>query len=52
MINDIVKELRELAQKYMKIARESGETDVSRALQDLGIDLAAKALALEEKFDR
>jgi len=52
MINGIVSELRDLAQKCMKLARETGDSDISRALQDLGIDLAAKALALEEKFDR
>ena len=52
MVNDIVNELRAIALKCMKIARECRDGELSRALQDLGIELAAKASVLEENFDR
>jgi hypothetical protein len=52
MVGGLVKDLRTLAQHCERLARETRNEDLSRALQELGIELADKARALETKFDR
>jgi hypothetical protein len=52
MVGGIIKDLRALAQHCLRLARESEDEEISRALQELGIDLAEKALALEKKFEQ
>jgi hypothetical protein len=52
MVGGIIKDLRALAQHCLRLARESKDEEISRALQELGIDLAEKALALEKKFEQ
>jgi hypothetical protein len=51
MIKDIAAELRAVAERCSIFARECKRYDLSRALQELGIDLMAKASELERKFD-
>jgi hypothetical protein len=51
MIKSIADELRAVAERCSRFARECKRYDLSRALQELGIDLMAKASELERKFD-
>jgi hypothetical protein len=51
MIKSIAEELRTVAERCSRFARECKRYDLSRALQELGIDLMAKASELERKFD-
>jgi hypothetical protein len=51
MVGGIIKDLRTLAQHCMRLARESKDQEISRALQELGIELAQKALELEKRFE-
>jgi hypothetical protein len=51
MIKSIAGELRAVAERCSRFARECKRYDLSRALQELGIDLMAKASELERKFD-
>jgi hypothetical protein len=52
MIKDIIENLRAIAQKSSTCARDCTHGDLSRALQELSVDLTAKARELEEKFDQ
>jgi hypothetical protein len=51
MVGGLVKDLRMLAQHCLRLARETRDDELSRALQELGIELAEKAQELEKKFD-
>jgi hypothetical protein len=51
LIKDIVKQLRDLAQECTWQSRHTRQGSLSRALQELGVLLATKALELERRFD-
>jgi hypothetical protein len=50
MIRDIIEDLRQLAQKCTSSARDCQTYPLSVILEELGIDLMAKARELEQKF--
>jgi len=52
MIKDIIKDLRELAQKCTGFARNCQTCSLSNVLEELGTDLMVKAQELEQKFDQ
>jgi hypothetical protein len=52
MIKNITDELRVLAQRSARLACECSNLELSRALEELAIDLMAKASELERRFDR
>lgn len=51
MINNIVRELRAVAEQCSGFARDCKRYDLSRMLQELSIELMAKASELERRFD-
>jgi hypothetical protein len=51
MIKSIVDDLRAVAERCSTFARDSRRYELSRALQELSIDLMAKASELERKFE-
>ena len=50
MIKSIVEDLRSAAEKCTRLARDCRRYELSRALQELGIELMTKAAELEKKF--
>ena len=52
MIKIIAEDLLNLAQRCTTLARESSDGRLSRALQELAIDLAEKASELQQFFDK
>jgi len=52
MIKSIIENLREIAQKCAASARDCSHGDLSRALQELSVELTTKARDLEQKFDK
>jgi|HubBroStandDraft_6_1064221.scaffolds.fasta_scaffold256861_2 hypothetical protein len=52
MVKSIIDELRAVAQRCVRLARECSNNDLSHALEELGVDLLAKASEIEGKFDR
>jgi hypothetical protein len=50
MIKSIVEDLRSTAEKCTRLARDCRRYELSRALQELGIELMTKAAELEKKF--
>ena len=52
MIEGLIKDLRDLAQKSTRLARENQQSSFSHALEALGINLMEKALELEQRFAR
>ena len=51
MIKSIVGDLRCIAERCSKSARDCKMYELARALDELGIELMAKASELEKKFD-
>ena len=51
MIKSIVGDLRCIAERCSKSARDCKMYELARALDELGIDLMTKASELEKKFD-
>ena len=52
MVKSIVEDLRSVAQKCTRLARDSSRADLSHALEELGVELMAKAAELERNFDK
>ncbi len=52
MVKNIIDELRGLAQHCTCQARDCADPDLSHALEELAVDLVAKASDLERRFDR
>jgi len=52
MIKSIIEDLRAVAQKCTTTARDCSHGELSRILQELGVDLTTIALDIEEKFDQ
>jgi len=52
MIKIVVEDLRALAQRCTAFARLSTDARLSRALQELAIDLTETASELEKNFDQ
>jgi hypothetical protein len=52
MVKGIIEELRTVAQRCVRHARECSNEELSHALEELGHDLLAKASEFEGKFDR
>lgn len=52
MIKSIIEDLRAVAQKCTTTARDCSHDELSRVLQELGVDLTTIALEIEEKFDQ
>jgi hypothetical protein len=52
MINGIANELRAFAQRLARLACECSDQELSHALEELAIDLAAKAAELNRRFER
>jgi hypothetical protein len=52
MVKTITEELRSISQRCMRLARESSDHMLSRALEELAVDLALKAEDLDRRFDR
>jgi hypothetical protein len=52
MIKSIIEDLRAVAQKCTTTARDCSHEDLSRMLQELGVDLTTMASEIEEKFDQ
>jgi len=52
MVKSIIDELRAVAQRCVRLARECSNDDLSHALEELGMDLLAKASEFEGRFDR
>jgi hypothetical protein len=52
MIKTIIEDLRALAQKCTMTARDCSDADLSRMLQELGVNLTAMASEIEGKFDQ
>ena len=50
MIQTIIHDLRTTAERCTKVARDCRRYELSRALQELGIELMAKAAELEREF--
>ncbi|HTZ02239.1 MAG TPA: hypothetical protein VMC05_07885 [Xanthobacteraceae bacterium] len=50
MIKSIAKELRAVAEHCSGFARDCGRYELSRALQELSIELMTKASELEERY--
>jgi len=50
MIKTITDDLRAVAERCTRLARDCRRYELSRALQELGIELMAKASELESKF--
>jgi hypothetical protein len=50
MIKTIAQDLRTVAESCTRMARDCRRYELSRALQELGIDLMTKAAELERKF--
>jgi len=50
MIKTIAEDLRALAERCTREARDCQRYKLSRALQELGIELASKATELEREF--
>jgi hypothetical protein len=51
MIKTVTDDLRAIADRCTRLARDCRRYELSRALQELGIELMAKASELEKKFD-
>jgi hypothetical protein len=51
MIKSVAGDLRAVAERCTRLARDCRRYELSRALQELGIQLMAKASELERKFD-
>jgi len=52
MIKSIAGDLRAIAERCARYARACERSDLSEALEVLGIDLMAKASELESRFDK
>jgi hypothetical protein len=52
MIDGIANELRAFAQRLARLACEWSDQDLSHALAELAVDLAAKAEELNRRFER
>jgi hypothetical protein len=52
MIKGIADELRSLAERCTRSACECTDCEMSHALEELAVDLMAKAAELERRFDR
>ena len=50
MIKTIAQDLRSVAERCTRMARDCRRYELSRALQELGIELMAKAGELEKRF--
>jgi hypothetical protein len=50
MIKTIAEDLRSVAERCTRMARDCRRYELSRALQELGIELMAKAGELEKRF--
>jgi len=51
MIKSILGDLRTVAERCARMARDCNRPDLSHALEELGIELMFKASELERKFD-
>lgn len=51
MIKSIIADLRAIAERCSRYARDSKGYELARAMDELGIELMAKASELEQKFD-
>ena len=51
MIKNVTADLRAIAERCSNFARDCGRYELSRSLQELSIELMAKASELEQKFD-
>jgi len=52
MVKYIIENIRTIAQKCSTCARDCTDGELSRALQELSVELTVKARELEAKFDR
>jgi len=52
MVKGIIDELRALAQRCIRLARDCSNDELSHALEEVGHDLQAKASDFESRFDR
>jgi len=52
MIKSIIEQLRDIAQRCASSARDCSHGDLSRALQELSVELTTRARDLEKKFDQ
>jgi hypothetical protein len=50
MIETVAQDLRSVAERCTRLARDCRRYELSRALQELGIELMAKAGELEKRF--
>jgi len=51
MINGIIDELGALAQRLARLVCECSDRELSHALEELAVDLAAEAVELNRRFD-
>jgi len=51
VIKTVVGDLRAVAERCTRLARDCKRQDLSHALEELGIELMSKASELERKFD-
>lgn len=51
MIKSVTDELRAMSQRCTRLAREVSDDKLSRALEELAVDLALKAEDLDRHFD-
>jgi hypothetical protein len=52
MIKSIIESLRNIAQECSTCARDCAHGELSRALQELSVELTVKARELEARFER
>jgi len=52
MVKNIIDELRTVAQRCTRLARDCLDREIAHALEQLGVNLATKASELECRFDR
>jgi len=52
MVKDLVGDLRAIAERCSKYARDCKGYELSQALEELGVELMAKAAELETRFDK
>jgi len=52
MVKSIVQDLRAIAQRCARLARDCAPGDLAFALEELGVDLMVKAAELERDFDQ
>lgn len=52
MVENITDELRALAQRCTRLARDCSDPELAHALEELAVDLAQRAADLDRRFNR